>query len=151
MDLGSWRSRGVVAAAFVLLAAAMPLTAQGTITGRVTASGTGQPLADARVLVIGTTLATSTAEDVKFTLRNAPAGNLQLQVLRVGYQSQKKAVTVVNGQSTTSDFTLNVAIAQLRSEERRVTSRRCRTGRSRRRRAGRPPPSRTCTRRWPRR
>ena len=113
MDLGSWRSRGVVASAFVLLAAAMPLTAQGTVTGRVSAAGTGQPLADARVLVIGTTLATSTAEDGKFTLRNAPTGNLQLQVLRVGYQSQKKAVTVVNGQATTADFTLNVAIAQL--------------------------------------
>jgi TonB-linked SusC/RagA family outer membrane protein len=102
-----------LAAALVLLAAAMPLAAQGTITGRVTAAGTGQPLADARILLIGTTLATTTAEDGKFTLRNAPVGNEQLQVLRVGYQSQKKAVTVVSGQTTTADFTLNVAIAQL--------------------------------------
>ncbi len=112
MELGSWRLRGLWSAAFVLLAAA-PLAAQGTITGRVTAAGTGQPLADSRVLVIGTSLATSTGEDGKFTIRNAPVGAVQLQVLRVGYQSQKRSLTVVNGQSTNADFVLNVAIAQL--------------------------------------
>jgi TonB-linked SusC/RagA family outer membrane protein len=113
MSLGSWRFRGTWAAALALVTAAAPLAAQGTVSGRVTAAGTGQPLADSRILVIGTSLATSTSEDGRFTLRNAPAGALQLQVLRVGYQSQKRSVTVTNGQATTADFVLNVAIAQL--------------------------------------
>lgn len=113
MELGSWRPRGAWAAALVLLAAAGPLAAQGTVTGRVTAAGTGQPLADARILVIGTSLASVTADDGRFTLRNAPAGTLQLQVLRVGYQSQKRTVTVTNGQSSSADFVLSVAVAQL--------------------------------------
>ena len=113
MELGSSRFRAARAAALVLLAAAAPLAAQGTVTGRVTAVGTGQPLADARVLVIQTSLASITGEDGRFTLRNAPAGSLQLQVLRVGYQSQKRTVVVTNGQTSSADFVLNVAIAQL--------------------------------------
>src|SRR6185369_12622457 len=77
------------------------------------AQSTGQPLADARVLGISTTLAATTGEDGRFTLRNVPAGLVQLQVLRVGFQSQKKTVTVRAGQADTADFTLVVAVAQL--------------------------------------
>ena len=113
MEPGFWRPRGLWSAALALCAVAAPLAAQGTVTGRVTAAGTGQPLADARVLVIGTSLASITGEDGRFTLRSAPAGSLQLQVLRVGYQSLKRSVIVTNGQTSTADFVLNVAIAQL--------------------------------------
>ena len=95
MKLGRWRSFAAVGAALTLLTgAARHANAQGTISGRVTAQGTNQPLAEARVLVIGSTLSATTADDGKFTIRNAPAGIVQLQVLRVGFQSQKKSVTV---------------------------------------------------------
>src|SRR6185437_13184612 len=72
-----------------------------------------QPLADARILVIGTSLSATTSDDGKFTVRNAPAGAVNLQVLRVGYQSQKQSVIVTAGQSTTADFVMTVAVAQL--------------------------------------
>src|SRR4051812_18266060 len=98
MNLGRWRILAAAGAALTLLTGASRLSAQGgTITGRVTAQGTGQPLAEARVLVIGTTIAVSTSEDGKFSLKNVPAGAAQLQVLRVGFQSQKKSVTVAAG------------------------------------------------------
>ena len=113
MDFGR-KSFAALAAATAFLAGAATLSAQGgTITGRVTAQSTGQPLAEARVLGISTTLAATTGEDGRFTLRNVPAGLVQLQVLRVGFQSQKKTVTVRAGQADTADFTLAVAVAQL--------------------------------------
>jgi hypothetical protein len=113
MDFGR-KSFAAVAAATALFVGAGRASAQsGTITGRVTSQATGQPLAEARVLGIQTTLAATTGEDGKFTLRNVPAGTVQLQVLRVGYQSVKQTVTVTAGQSTTADFTMQIAIAQL--------------------------------------
>ena len=83
MDFGR-KSFAAIAAATVLLAGAGRLSGQGgTITGRVTSQATGQPLAEARVLGIQTTLAATTGEDGRFTLRNVPPGAVQLQVLRV--------------------------------------------------------------------
>jgi hypothetical protein len=79
---------------------------QGVISGRITGQVNGQPLAEARVLVIGTALAATSGEDGRFTLRNVPNGNAQLQVLRVGYQSQKKTVEVAPGAPVTADFAM---------------------------------------------
>src|SRR5437868_11090343 len=95
----------------VVFSAARPLAAQGTITGRIT-SEANQPIADARVLVIGSTLSAVTSEDGKFTLR-VPSGSIDLQALRVGYQSQKKSVTVSAGTTATADFVMKQAITQL--------------------------------------
>lgn len=113
MQLGRWRSFAAVGAALTLIAAAGGLHAQGTITGKVTSQAGGQPLPEARILVIGGTISGITGEDGKFTLRNVAAGNVQLQVLRVGFQSQKKIVSVANGSTTVTDFALTVAVAQL--------------------------------------
>lgn len=115
MNLARWRFIAAAGAALTLLtAAAGRLSAQGaTITGRVTAAEGGQPIPDARILVIGTTIAGTTGGDGTYTLRNLPAGTAQLQVLRVGYQSIKRAVPVTAGQTVNSDFALTTAIAQL--------------------------------------
>lgn len=114
MTLGRWRLLTIAGAATALLSGAgHQLAAQGTITGRVTAQTTNQPLADARVLVIGSSLSATTGDDGKFTVRGVPAGAVQLQVLRVGYQSQKQTVTVTAAQPATADFVLTVAVAQL--------------------------------------
>src|SRR5207247_7528666 len=46
-------------------------------------------------------------------IKHVATGNGQLQVLRVGYASQKKMVSVSNAGTTVTDFTLPVAVAQL--------------------------------------
>jgi TonB-dependent SusC/RagA subfamily outer membrane receptor len=113
MSFRSWSAIGAVAA-LVLATASSRLQAQnGTITGTVTAVQTGQPLAEARVLVLGTSVSGTTSQDGKFTLRNVPSGVAQLQVLRVGYQSLKKQVTLAAGGTAVADFALTVAVAQL--------------------------------------
>ena len=115
MTLGRWRPLAVVGAALTLmLGAGRHLGAQaGTITGRVTAQGTSQPLAESRVLILNTSLSATTSDSGTFTIRNVPVGEAQLQVLRVGYQSQKRAVTVAPNASVRADFQMAQAIAQL--------------------------------------
>src|SRR5438046_1107250 len=111
MSRARWRV--VVAAGFALaLAAVRPAGAQGTVSGRIP-SGANIPLADARVIVVGGTQSAVTSEDGKFTLRGVPAGSVDLQALHVGFQSQKRTVTVTTGQATTADFTMKQAVVQL--------------------------------------
>src|SRR5690348_11349538 len=98
-----------------LLIAAVPAAAKpqpATITGKVTAEG-NQPVADARVFLVGTTSGATTNQAGVYTLRGVPAGVAEVRVLRVGYREQKKSVQVTAGSSTTLDFTLTAAVVQL--------------------------------------
>src|SRR5579884_1019691 len=86
---------------------------QGVISGRVTAAGTNEPLGDTRVMIVGSSATTTTNTDGRYTLRNTPTGALEVRVIRVGYQEQKKAVTVGAGAAVTLDFTMTQSIVQL--------------------------------------
>ena len=109
-----WRMLAVAGAALTLLVGAgRSLVAQGTITGRITGPGGTSPLAESRILVINSSISGSSGDDGRYTLKGVPTGSIQLQVLRVGYQSQKKTVTVTAGQTATADFQLNIAVTQL--------------------------------------
>jgi hypothetical protein len=88
------------------------LRAQGTVTGQVT-TATNEPLSDARVMVVNTSLIVPTGADGHYTIRNAPTGNIEVRVLRVGYQEQKKAVAVSAGASVTVNFQMKQAVVQL--------------------------------------
>lgn len=82
--------RGIMLApAAMLLVAVSTGLAQGTINGRVTAQGSGEPLPESRISVVGTNLVSLTAPDGRYSLRNVPAGTWVVRVLRVGYQEQK--------------------------------------------------------------
>ena len=75
--------------------AAAPLAAQGaTVTGRITETGSGQPIQEARVIILGTSLFTTSGQDGKYTVRNVSPGTAEVRVIRVGYEEQKKSVTV---------------------------------------------------------
>ena len=102
-------------------------TAQGTITGHVTALEGGRPLAGAHVLLVGSTQVATTGDDGSYTLKNAAVGSFQLQALHVGYAAQKKPVTVIQGQSTTVDFALSTAVVQLQEVVTTATGQQRRT------------------------
>jgi TonB-linked SusC/RagA family outer membrane protein len=105
-----------IAAAVFAFAALRPAAASAqsaTITGRVTAQGTDAPLPDSRVLITGTSIVTTTSADGRYTLRGVPAGVADIRVLRVGYQEQKRSLTVAAGQSVTADFAMPAAIVNL--------------------------------------
>jgi len=96
-----------------VLVAGSVARAQGTISGRVVARESGAPLADARVLALGTNAAASTGQDGRYILHNVRTGNVDIQVLHVGYSGEKQTVIVTQGQTTTADFQLATAIVRL--------------------------------------
>jgi TonB-linked SusC/RagA family outer membrane protein len=79
----------------LLLVLSLSAFAQKTISGRITNSSTGQPLAGATVAVKGTNTATQTNADGDFSLA-VPAGTTTLTVTSVGYASQEISI---NGRS----------------------------------------------------
>ncbi len=114
-------------AAMALFALPAAAHAQATITGRVTASGTSEPLGDVRVMLVGTSIAATSNTDGHYTLRNVPSGTVEVRVIRVGYTEQKKAVAVTGAGAATLDFTMEPAIVKLQEivttatgEQRRV-------------------------------
>src|SRR6476620_9648154 len=106
-----WRHALAPVAALIIAAASAH--AQGTVSGRVTGKDVGQPISEARVEVVGTTLIVPTGADGRFTIRNVPTGSWAVRVLHVGFQEQKKSVTMTTGQNVTIDFALEQAVVSL--------------------------------------
>ena len=113
----SWNAaralRFTLAGLAVITAPALAQAQQATVTGRVTAAGTGEPLVEARVMVANTSLIVGTNADGKYTIKNAPTGTFEVRVIRVGFQEQKKPVTVAAGGSATLDFQMQQAVVKL--------------------------------------
>lgn len=80
--------------------------AQGIVTGRIVAQGSSEPIPEARVIVLGTSLFTTSNADGRYTIRNVPAGSADLRVLRVGFAEQKRTVAVATGATVTADFSM---------------------------------------------
>ncbi|MEO5813859.1 MAG: SusC/RagA family TonB-linked outer membrane protein [Gemmatimonadaceae bacterium] len=106
------RLRLVLVTAVAVCAPALALAQSGTITGRVVASNNGQPLPESRVFVVGTQAVATTNADGRYTLRTAP-GTFEVRVIRVGYQEQKKPVTVAASGTATIDFSMVQAVVKL--------------------------------------
>jgi TonB-dependent SusC/RagA subfamily outer membrane receptor len=95
---------------------ATALTAQaqgGRVTVKVTDAANQQPVSQAQVQVVGTTLGGLTGPEGRFTIRGVPAGVHQIRVLRVGYGEQKKPVEVANDQEATVDFAISAVAISL--------------------------------------
>src|SRR3954470_14686877 len=93
--------------------AAVAQAQQGTITGRITAVGSGEPLQESRVVLVGTSLFATAAQDGRYAIRNVPAGSYTVRVLRVGYEEQKKPVQLAAGEAVTLDFTMTPVVVRL--------------------------------------
>src|SRR5689334_1578431 len=107
------RGLSIVMGAVALFVSASGMYAQGTITGRVLARVTNEPLSLAQVSVVGTSLRVSTDAEGRYTLRNAPTGTQQIRAVRVGYVEQKLEAEVSAGQPATLDFHMAQAVIQL--------------------------------------
>ncbi|MFL5583349.1 MAG: SusC/RagA family TonB-linked outer membrane protein [Gemmatimonadaceae bacterium] len=85
----------------------------GTITGVAREEGTGRPIPNARVTIVGTGIVVPTRDDGSYIIRGAPAGAQEVRVLALGHVTQKLPVTVPAGGSATLDFALAVTAIQL--------------------------------------
>ena len=112
-DLRAWVAAAVCGVALLAAAAARADAQTSTVNGRVTARENAGPLSDVRVVVISSNVFAITNADGRYSLRNVPSGGVDIRVLRVGYQEQKKRITLAPGQSEIVDFVLEQAIVQL--------------------------------------
>jgi TonB-linked SusC/RagA family outer membrane protein len=114
-------STKVVIAHLVLFCAATIAGAQtGRVTGTVTDSAAGFPVAGVTITVAGTNLGAITADNGKYTLGAVPAGTYTLEARRLGYAPVRRSdVVVAGGQTVTVDFI--VASAALHLQETVVT------------------------------
>ena len=100
--------------AFAALLAGGPLYAQqtGQITGRVTSSEGGRPMAGASVAVTGTSLRAVTRPDGGYTINGVAPGTRTVTATALGHAQGSRTVAVSAGGTATADFTLQpVAIA----------------------------------------
>lgn len=101
-----WR---IVSRALLALLFAAPLHAQetGKLQGRVTDAASGQAIAGAQVVIIGTRLGNLTNADGYYFINNVPAGLQDIQAQYIGKQTVTvRQQRILAGQTTTQNFTL---------------------------------------------
>ena len=86
---------------------------QGTITGRVTDAGNGQPVASVQINVLATNTGAQTNDNGEYTIRGLRPGQLEVRALRVGYSEQRLQVTVAGGQTATLDIRMQPVAVML--------------------------------------
>ena len=97
----------------LVLALPMLVFAQATISGKVTDAKTGNPLAGANVLVVGTSLGAAADANGNYTIMTVPSGAQTITVSVIGYEQTTQNVTVPAQGGMTLNFTLTTSALQL--------------------------------------
>ena len=100
------RSAQLLLIGFGLTATAGAAQQGASIAGRVSDAGTAQPIPAARLQVAQTGQIVATGQDGRYSFRGVAPGSYELRVIAVGYQSQKRTVSVTAGGTETVDFSL---------------------------------------------
>src|SRR5438552_4806576 len=90
-----------------------PVLQLGTITGTVTAAGTGTPLPRAIVSVVGTRLSADADATGHYTLSGVPVGTQRVRARMLGYAAVDTSVVVTEGQETVLDLQLKTQAIEL--------------------------------------
>ncbi len=84
----------------------LPSWGQGTISGKVTDSKTGEPLPFCNVFINATTYVTTTDMDGQYMLKGIPEADYEIGFSFIGYQAVQKPVAVRDGGSLTVNTSL---------------------------------------------
>lgn len=85
----------------------------GVITGKVTDRATGQPLPEARIVVVGTAITVFTNAQGEYRIGAAPVGRASVTAYKIGYQAASDTVRVTVGQTSSLNFTMAISRVQL--------------------------------------
>lgn len=85
----------------------------GTVRGRILEARTLQPLPNAQVNILGTTLGAVTSAAGEYTVTGVPTGTQRIRVRRLGFAPLERGVTVADGQTVNADFNLSSAATNL--------------------------------------
>jgi hypothetical protein len=111
--LAAWITLGTTLLLTAPSIAAGQATQTASIIGRVTDARTSDPVPGATIQVEGTRLAGIAGSDGRYRIANVPAGAHSLVVLRLGYASSRRSVTVIAGQDLTVEFGLQASAVSL--------------------------------------
>ncbi len=90
-----------------------PLETTGNISGIVSENGSNEPIEAAEVTLLGNSQVYKTGTDGKFEIKNLEEKDYTISISKVGYQTNKKQITVHAGQTTSADFSLAKAEAEM--------------------------------------
>jgi TonB-linked SusC/RagA family outer membrane protein len=108
------RRLAVIAAVLLVAVPSRALLAQtGTISGKVTDAATALPIADARVVIAGTTFEAQTNKDGDYRLTTVRPGRAGVSVFRLGYKAARDSVVVVAGQTVTLNIKMTQSVINL--------------------------------------
>src|SRR5262245_41151555 len=114
-----WRARVILTSLLALLGASTAF-AQTRISGTVTDSAGGFPVAGVSVVVSGTTLGGVTGENGRFTINGVSAGTHTIEARRLGYTLVRRTgIVVTEGQTTSVE--LKMVSAALHLQETVIT------------------------------
>lgn len=88
----------------------------GEITGIVTEAGSDVALPGVNVFLpslVGEGVGAATGADGRFSIESVPAGTYQVEARAIGYRSATEEVTVIAGETTTVNFSLQAEIVGL--------------------------------------
>jgi TonB-dependent SusC/RagA subfamily outer membrane receptor len=87
----------------------------GTIRGRVTEGNSGAPIPDVTVTIESgaSRLGGMTQANGEYSIANVPAGQQTVVARRIGFEAQRRVVTVTAGQTAVADFTMQAAATTL--------------------------------------
>ena len=97
------------------LAVALPgsAEAQGTLTGTITEAESGTPVVGAEITLIDMNMGANSLDGGLFEIVDIPAGTHDVEVQLLGYQAERRQVTIVDGDATQLDIALMVSVVEL--------------------------------------
>ena len=96
-----------------LAGAPAALAQTGAIAGRVTESAAGNPLPGVAVQVEGTRFGAGTSNDGRYRIPALQPGTYVVVARRLGYNPQRRTVTVTSGADATADYALQASAIAL--------------------------------------
>ena len=99
--------------ASIVSASSLQAQGDGSITGRVTDSKSGQPIGGANIQLDGSLIRVVSADDGAYRIANVSPGSYTLVVRRIGFAGFRQAVTVTAGQQVTADIKLESSAISL--------------------------------------
>lgn len=86
---------------------------QGSVTGSVTDSESGETLIGVNILISELNAGTSSGTDGTFELENIPAGDYELEARYIGYNPLVRDITVADGEETVINLEMSVSTSEL--------------------------------------